>query len=84
MSKKCDYKLPDKATVGIFHKAGINWNVKVSAADSKPTDNKIDAILKDFGKAVRKESKALKKAADQQRRSSMKTAKEAAIKRIVD
>lgn len=76
------FKLPDCKTAEILRKAGITTVVKVSAAETKSTDTMINAILKEFGKTVRKETKTLNKTAEKQRRANMKSAKEATIKKI--
>jgi len=76
------FKSASKKTTDILRKAGITMDVKVADVETKSTDLKINALLKDFGKAVRSETKEINKTAKKQRKSSMKTAKENTLRKI--
>ena len=70
-------KKPNQKVSDILRKVGVKVPIIVSSVDTKSTDTKITALLKDFGKAVRSESKEIKKASTRKRRASLNNAKTA-------
>jgi len=77
ISQSISRKKPNKSVSDILRKAGVRISVVVTSVDTKSTDTKITALLKNFGKSVRSETKELEKISSKQRKHSLKITKAA-------